>query len=80
MAGTTGVPSARKGFDGIQYCNLRKVRRLSCPQCGETFEMVAIRLTVFGSGREAFPLEAIVGKERLIRPRSPATLDIAMKS
>jgi hypothetical protein len=47
--------------------------RLLCPKCGETFETAAFQLAVFDSGREAFPLEAIVGKESLIRSTKPGS-------
>ena len=41
------------------------VIRLTCPTCAHSFEQVAVKLVVFGVGREQFPKSVVVDRSAL---------------
>ncbi len=45
---------------------LTTVIRLNCPACAHSFEQVAVKLVVFGAGREQFPKSVVVDRSALV--------------
>ena len=42
------------------------VIHLTCPACAHSFEQVAVKLVVFGTGREQFPKSVVVDRSALV--------------